>query len=68
MKNLNNVCPMGFRHGVYGSDMCEVCKYSACNDGLCGAECQDCGNEVFANESQKAYICKCSKVLFEDRK
>ena len=60
------LCTKGFIAGYCDNETSENCEYSALNrHGLCGAECQDCMGEMFAYD--KAYICECSEVLFEDR-
>ena len=61
-------CPKGFVIGYCDEEASQNCEYSALNkDGLCGAECQDCNSEMFAYKEDKAYVCDCSKILFEDR-
>lgn len=62
------LCPKGFIIGYCDDDTSNNCEYSALNSsGLCGAECLDCMGEMFAVSKDKAYVCECSKILFEDR-
>ena len=62
------LCPKGHVIGYCDDETSNNCEYSALNPvGLCGAECQDCLGEMFAVAKDKAYICECSKILFEDR-
>lgn len=62
------ICPKGFIAGYCDEESSNNCEYSALNRcGLCGAECQDCMGEIFAYKEDKAYVCDCSRVLFEDR-
>lgn len=67
-ENKVKECPKGFIIGYCDEEASNNCEYSALNkDGLCGAECQDCNGEMFAYKEDKAYVCDCSKILFEDR-
>lgn len=62
------ICPKGFVAGFCDDKASEHCEYSALGKyGLCGAECQDCMGEMFAYKEDKAYVCSCSRILFEDR-
>lgn len=62
------ICPKGFVSGYCDDESSNNCEYSALGRyGLCGAECQDCMGEMFACREDKAYVCDCSKILFEDR-
>ncbi|MBQ8997151.1 MAG: hypothetical protein IJ086_13525 [Clostridium sp.] len=62
------VCVKGFVNGNCDEKSHDQCEYSALTiAGLCYAECQDCEGEMFASAEEKAYVCDCSKILFEDR-
>lgn len=70
---INNIddfrrCPKGNILGYCSQKDAETCEFAASTfEGLCGAECQDCFSEMFASQEDGAYICGCSKILFEDR-
>ena len=65
---LFKTCPKGLISGFCDEETSDNCEYSALKtEGLCGAECQNCMDDIHASKEDEAYVCDCSKILFKDR-
>lgn len=66
--DMFKICPKGFVSGFCDKEASDNCEYSALKiEGLCGAECQDCMDEIHASKEDEAYVCDCTKILFKER-
>ena len=44
----------------------ESCEYGAWNNGICGAECTECGGDLYLDENNKVYCTDCGETDMED--